>query len=326
MKEANRQQITRAQHFVPKFYLRGFADDDGKLFCFDKVAGRIYATSPQNACQERDFYELSPKGGVPPVPPNTFEKALSAAESYWAPLHRELIQQAESGTISHNLLLEYAPFLAIQISRTKLHRESTLEAVQKGCQVLVDDPIKINFGDVAPPRFSLNPASMAALQATLLFDQKLIERYADGFDRHIWTVGIKADRSPLFVSDHPVARRANRAVDGRPLLGIRDVGIEFVFPLDRNKLLLILDRVHFASWRRFDARSFELNSEQLADYNGVQVRAGYQRIFSDNAEFYLAQRICADNPDYCNPKRERCKSEMLNLSDGRSFLVTRSLE
>jgi hypothetical protein len=65
-------------------------------------------------------------------------------------------------------------------------------------------------------------------------------------------VGINDTGQPFYTSDHPVVRRANLTQGGRRLVGVRDPGIEFVFPLDSRHILLIPERAYFADWRRLD--------------------------------------------------------------------------
>src|SRR5947209_7784559 len=88
-----RKHRTENQHYVPQFYLRGFTNDGGRMFCYDKVADKSYPTSTTAAAQEPYFYEIPP-GSFRKVniPVNTVEKALSVVESTWAPLHAALIK------------------------------------------------------------------------------------------------------------------------------------------------------------------------------------------------------------------------------------------
>src|SRR5437867_4018199 len=58
--QGRRKQRTESQHFVPQFYLRGFADLSERMFCYDKVAARSHPTSVSAAAQERYFYEIPP--------------------------------------------------------------------------------------------------------------------------------------------------------------------------------------------------------------------------------------------------------------------------
>lgn len=49
------------QHYVPRFYLRSFADDSGYLSVVRRDAGGlkpIFLTKPENVCAENYLYEV----------------------------------------------------------------------------------------------------------------------------------------------------------------------------------------------------------------------------------------------------------------------------
>ena len=48
---------TRREHYVPKFYLDLFAES---LFAFDKLTGKVFATTSKNVALEPGFYDLAP--------------------------------------------------------------------------------------------------------------------------------------------------------------------------------------------------------------------------------------------------------------------------
>lgn len=70
----------RNHHFVPQFYLRGFAkprSKDGKLQVFDMERRRRFETNPRNVGSRRDFNRIDVDG----VDPNTVESRLSTIET-----------------------------------------------------------------------------------------------------------------------------------------------------------------------------------------------------------------------------------------------------
>ena len=48
----------KRQHTVPRFLLKNFADEHGKLHCFDRKRDRTYAATPENAFVESHMYTL----------------------------------------------------------------------------------------------------------------------------------------------------------------------------------------------------------------------------------------------------------------------------
>ncbi len=71
----------RRQHFVPQFYLRGFAGDKGRLFVVDRPSKKTFRTAPKNVAAERDFNRIEVHG----MDPNAVEKALAEFEGKVAP-------------------------------------------------------------------------------------------------------------------------------------------------------------------------------------------------------------------------------------------------
>ena len=51
-------KMTRKQHWVPRFYLRHFADSSGQLHAYNKSSGVFYRTKVEDVCSKRDLYEV----------------------------------------------------------------------------------------------------------------------------------------------------------------------------------------------------------------------------------------------------------------------------
>ena len=300
---------TESQHYVPQFYLRGFTNSSGHMHCYDKVAGRSHPTSTAAAAQEPYFYEIPP-GSFEKfnVPVNTVEKALGSVEKTWAPLHAALIQAADSGHITATLTIEYAPFLVTQWMRTKTYRDTMHEIAQKSMQSNVDDLVGFNFpGESAT--ITVGKKTLPAMHSKMIFDQERVKMMAYDLGRHYWVIGINRTEHPFYTSDHPVVRRGNLIVDGRPGVGILHPGVEFAFPLDSKHILLILERTYFREWRKYDNKAVEMTAEQVCDYNSLQVKRSYQRVFCASDDFDVALEVCATHPEVRDPNRPRVRVE-----------------
>lgn len=67
-------------HYVPQFYLRGFADGEGRqarVFVFDSDTGRAFPTHVRNIASRRNFNKIEIDG----LDPNHVEDALSIVEA-----------------------------------------------------------------------------------------------------------------------------------------------------------------------------------------------------------------------------------------------------
>ena len=83
----------KRQHTVPRFLLRNFADDRGKLHCFDRRRDGTYVTTPENALVESHIYTLKSQGF-----PASFvaEHSLSELESRAAHVIDRIVASARS--------------------------------------------------------------------------------------------------------------------------------------------------------------------------------------------------------------------------------------
>jgi hypothetical protein len=90
-------------------------------------------------------------------------------------------------------------------------------------------------------------------------------------------------------------------------VGANDVEKMLVFPLDSRHVLLMLERTHFADWRKHDNRGIVLSADQVRGYNGLQVMRSSQRVFCANDDFDLAREVCAAHPEVRDPNRPRVR-------------------
>ena len=49
--------MTKNQHYVPRFYLRNFADKNGYLWAYDTQNDCIKKVKPESICSEKYLYE-----------------------------------------------------------------------------------------------------------------------------------------------------------------------------------------------------------------------------------------------------------------------------
>jgi hypothetical protein len=322
-----KKQRTKTAHYVPQFYQRGFTNASDRLFCYDKVSDKSYPTSTEAAAQEPYFYEIPP-GGLENVniPLNTVEKALSALERTWAPALRDFIASADAGSVSAQQVVDLAPFVVTQWLRTKAQREACYETMRKWFQAQVDDIVSVNNLGV-DLTVHLGTRGLSALHAQQFLDERVVGRMASDLERLYWVVGINDTDHPFYTSDHPVVRRGNqRAQDGRVMVGVRDPGFEFVFPLDSTHILLILEKTHFAAWRQYDNMTVKLSPEQIRDYNSLQVMRSAQRVLCAKDDFEVARAVCAAHPGVRDPNRPRIVVENTPIVNMRNESMVIALE
>ena len=127
---------TRAHHYVPAFYLAGFANPqrrDGRLWVLDSHNGRQWASSPQGAGHQRDFYRVS---AGPELPENYVEQVLSRLESDIAGVVRAV--QTDKTLPEQDDLDTLIGFFALMFTRVPWFRATVSEAHTQIIKRVVD--------------------------------------------------------------------------------------------------------------------------------------------------------------------------------------------
>lgn len=83
--QKTRSGETRRQHWVARFYLRRFADADGRLWAYRRGSDSIYRTHIKDVCVKHDLYEVrhfgpEGEGTGKPYMSNLIERKLSGLE------------------------------------------------------------------------------------------------------------------------------------------------------------------------------------------------------------------------------------------------------
>lgn len=96
----------KKQHYVPRFYLKSFTNQDGFLYAVKREPsglGRIFQTKPEGICFEKYLHEVkrrTPIDGERFIEQGSAEKALSKMENDLAYDYRLLIEHLDSGVFS----------------------------------------------------------------------------------------------------------------------------------------------------------------------------------------------------------------------------------
>lgn len=116
-------------HFIPQFYLRGFADGIGrkaKVFTFDSEIRSTFTTLVRNVGSRRHFFRVEAEG----VDPNAIEDAMSNVETEFAVHLAEVIEARAFPTSAHfNSIMNILANISIRNPRLRgvledFHKES----------------------------------------------------------------------------------------------------------------------------------------------------------------------------------------------------------
>lgn len=112
----------RRHHVVSKFYLRGFADESGRITRHPLAPGSaVKPVGIADATVRKDFYRVEDEG----VEPDVFEGAMGQLESVTAPAFEQLIAGLEP--LSHQDRYNVAAWIALHFLRSEATRRAGQE-------------------------------------------------------------------------------------------------------------------------------------------------------------------------------------------------------
>ena len=307
-----RMGMVRSQHYVPQFYLRGFVGQDGQLGVYDKHTGNHFRTAPGNIACENFFYAVD---GVSPGQPihSLIERYLYASEDQAAVTHERLLGELKSGSfdrISDPDQDVLATHVALQYLRTKEARASFVELVEKLREVHVRAMLEVEKPELADASFRLRIDEQAhsAIHAWVLLHGEPLKRIRDALLSHLWVIARDGTGRTFYTSDHPVTLHSGAP---RPLkdIGFLTHGVEIMYPLSPNYILLIVDRSAHPCNLQDDRKLLAepASDENLDYYNSMRLRDAHRFVFMRDSDFAFADRYRAAFPDSCTPDQSRVK-------------------
>lgn len=303
------------QHYVPRFYLEGFQDDSGKLWCYDKQLDKAYQGSPDSLGGEKFFYdvpEVEKQLGVSQFIENWFNPLETDAATTLKAWRKSLLTTGEfSPTESERHIM--ATYLAVQYLRTPRGRQKAEELTLLAAKISFfnylgeKDPEIANQiqNPIEEIQLSLAKDRRPAAHATILLNIPLIEELATILLKHIWIVVENKTESSYYTSDHPVVVVPHAGTSVRPKSGLASTGIQVIYPLTPQYSLSLLER-NF--WKLFAPSDRKVHRLQIAKAsvefdNSVQVVQSSRFVYSQDSDFTLVKDMCRENPELKNPQR-----------------------
>lgn len=267
----NKEPVTdpRRHHYVPQFYLHRFVNEDGKFWIWDKVADRVFQSTPNSIAVESDFYRLHEfeKHGHDPY---VMEKQLASMEQqvslitnqwiYWL----RNIKPGEKISIPKVHRYIVARFMAVQFLRTADARE-----------------IITALADI-----SISAEERANLHTTLLWNQKIVRKITQHIQKAIWIFARNLTQLPFVTSDNPVAFRTK---DNRMWVkaGFIQDGTYAVYPLAPDIVMFCHERRFWGGIKKLDRclSPADLTVSMVESENSGQVFMASRFVISPINEF-----------------------------------------
>ncbi|MDD9934127.1 MAG: DUF4238 domain-containing protein [Myxococcales bacterium] len=285
----------RRHHLVPRFYLRRFANADGRLWVFDKARQRAFRSSAQSIAVESGFYASASLQGTPEGP-LFLEAQFAALESEAAQVLECWTDQAtgsdrvEIPTVNREVMSLY---LVTQLLRTAAQRNLLVEFVRKHPAVDTNAEASVL-------------ADVADAHARLLCDD-VVQALADTLQSFIWVFARNQSGTPFWISDQPVVLEdgASKQWLSTPSLARR--GVQLLFPISPWLILYCMEPHHWAKLGAFGDRvsPVEFVGAMVDHENSGQVGMSKRFVFSCEGDFAFARLYCDMHPEIADPDRER---------------------
>lgn len=266
----------KLHHYVPRLYLRNFADESGRLWVYDKELDRTFPTSPNKVAAEHDFYRLPPifAGHEDSL---LVEAGFADLESRAAPVLKRVLAQVRASspreelTVSAQERFDLTEFVSWQYFRTLEMREL----------------LSFLLGDVNAEFGTLDAEEQKVQLLKILAGAGVIEEMSESLHNAIWIFAKNGSRTPLATSDHPVCIKSHDSrtwVKGfAPLVD----GQYIVLPLAPDVVMYCKERSKWEALRRFDCTVSPviLDQAMVEHENAGQAFAATRFIFSDRENF-----------------------------------------
>lgn len=311
------------QHYVPQFYLRGFANtkkSEYYLFTYNKENNTIFYTNIKNIARENYFYDIDEA--------QTIEKLFAQYEGLFNKSLKKLIDTEDLSKLYPEEKEVLSHFIAIQFLRTKEKRIFH----KKSAEGLIDIIGKQTIPNFKEGSITLTEDSLKALHIEFLLEN-FIEFSNIMFDEMYWMLCINHTDETFWTSDNPCA--VYNELEPEPFhgnLGLRCKGFQLHIPLS-PKLLLILMNTDLRTSDLYNARKTEdesfnkrifeiskridipivnflpekefVDKKRVTFENNLQIISSTQFIFSKNNNFELAEKYLDEFPHYKNSNRKR---------------------
>ncbi len=315
------------QHYVPKSYLKYFANSKEQLWVYDKELDRKFPANINKVASEGYFYDIPYDEVQSAMTQEDKEKVLEilseanfaselemkhaveqSVEKFFSEQiegdfkkildgirarYKMMVSPFNSQVLSQNECQQLSLMLAFQIVRSKEFRQSFIESKKSMTQAMVDI-----FASSIDKEYK--PGSLTASQkhefeslehAAIIFGE-LPLRLADVLASHIWFIGVNKTEQPFYTSDHPIVKRAHYQDPILGTSGYGSEGIEIAFPIS-NELILILAERSFHNGLLGAERHFipMVDVQNIVYYNSLQVYQSNRQIYCIDDKFDLIKQM-----------------------------------
>ena len=216
---------------------------------------------------------------------------------------RGIIEKAQAATpwhINNCVFLspeqkgELAAYLAIQFIRTKSIRRGFQDAADCLNQSLID----MGAPSAMIEEYLVSQTEAKNMHIRTMLDVEYLTQVAMGFLRLTWILGINRTPVKLYTSDDPITAIAHLYHPAMPMNGICSKGVEVIFPLTPNLVLIMIDGEYHTSLLSYERRYMVIDEERLIEsYNSEMALHADRVVISSDGNYELLKKMKSKQPD-----------------------------
>lgn len=265
----------KLHHYVPRFHLKRFADNTGKLWVWDKERDTIFRAAPERMAAQTHFYRL-PDLATAGHDPLMLEKQFASLEGDVAQITAHWLDS----------LRQMKPLCQLRVSGD----ERALVSEHIATQFLRTADTRDTYGayleeiEGEPP---MSERDLQAAHAELIWDPAVSQYFTERWAESSWLFARNPTGTPFKTSDNPIAFRSQ---DNRRWhkVGIDLPGSYAVFPLAPDVILYCYPREEaYEPLRKWDCHTspVRLDLGMVESENCGQVFMASRFVFACNDDF-----------------------------------------
>lgn len=322
----------KKEHYVPRCYLKNFANKNKRIYVFDKRLGRCRNQKITEIAAENHFYdtdinelvnikefstserkELKTKlmrtlnarnweEAVARFDTQYIEKRMSVMEYHFEKFLKKIIDDVRSWnavSLSDKEKKEMSLCIAIQYQRTQTIRNDFEDMIMGTINVLAKKESSFE-GKIMLEKESYNILKkyIKCLHLMTMSDGTTITEIANILYNHVWTFHVNKTNIPFYTSDSPVVPIPHYFNPYISYSGLESPGIEVVFPISSNILLSMYDKNDERNKNKIDKETdFITEEDYVKFYNAYQTDYSNRCVFSINDGFEAIEELFNKHPE-----------------------------
>lgn len=216
----------KKQHYVPKFYLRQFSNENKKFYLFNIGKKENIGPVPfETQCFEDYFYGADAK----------WENKLANLESQW----NAALEHIKSHSYSENDIQKIKEFAMYQYIRTKKSLEKQTSSTQKTIAEILESYTAHKSLEASNLNQIIQEVSMENAKKTISapFLLEMIKEQANLIDDLVFSLITFKTKTKLLSSDNPIIIANPYAKTA----GLAMIGLMVIFPISPENLIIFYD-------------------------------------------------------------------------------------